>query len=140
MDNNSTQNMELKDALKKSLSEAQEIIKQIRDELMKLSHLLRIEQTDKTFIDLSESFRNFSCLMDYINVLREGITYLKDPNISIEPLLCWDRSISVLKEMLTAFENKDWITLSDLIQYEISPLLIEGEKGLFNLKGSFGVK
>jgi len=131
---------ELLSAMRKGITEALGIIGEIGDGLLGCSDLLRVEQTDKVFIDLSEWIKNLGCLMDFIKELKRGVGYLKGVGTSTEPLLCWDRSFNVFEEMLSAFENKDWITLADLIQYELHPLLVEGEKGLSELKDTITVR
>ncbi len=130
METNNVKGVELLDAMRKGAAETTGIVKEIRDELLDCSHLLRVEQTHKVFTALSEGIKNLGHLMDFIREMQTGIEQLKRFDISIEPPLHWDRSLNVFKEMLSAFENKDWITLSDLIQYELNPLLIKEEEWL----------
>ncbi len=129
--------IELVNAMKKGICEAVGIVREVGKGLMGCAHLLRVEQTERVFTALSEGIKDLSHLIDFIKELKSGMEHLKGSNVSMEPLLCWDRSLNVFEEMLSAFERKDWITLSDLIQYELHPLLIEGEKGLSDLKERF---
>jgi hypothetical protein len=39
-----------------------------------------------------------------------------------------EKSVDLFREMNAAMERKDWVSLADLIQYELSPLLEEGRK------------
>lgn len=128
--------MELMDSIRKSVAGAAGIVKEIGDSLFETASLLRIEQSEQVFISLSEGMNNLNHLMDFIRELKSGIEHLrlKGVDISIEPLLVWDNFLDVFREMLSAFESQDWITLADLIQYEIKPLLTDGENGLADLQ------
>jgi len=132
-DNNIDKKKALKDALIKGISEVTGIIKEIEKGLVECANLFRIEQSDKVLNLFIEKTENLNLLFEFIRQLRAGITNLNDPKLSTELLLCWDRANSILKEMVSSFENKDWITLSDLIQYELNPLLLEGEEKLSQL-------
>jgi len=128
--------MELMDSIKKSAAGAIGIVKDISDRLSETASLLRIEQSEQVFSRLSEEMDNLNHLIDFIRELKSGIEHLrlKGIDISTEPLLVWDNFLDVFKEMLSAFESQDWITLADLIQYEIKPLLTDGENGLADLQ------
>ncbi len=64
--------------------------------------------------------------------MKKGVEHLRSKgyDISMEAFACWDNSLGIFREMLSAFETRDWVTLSDLIQYELPPLFEEGKKGL----------
>ncbi|MBI5183961.1 MAG: hypothetical protein HY999_06315 [Nitrospinae bacterium] len=129
---------EVVDAIKNGLTEANDIIKEIGNKMMDCANLLRVEQSYSLFTAFSEIIKNLSDFMEFIKEVRRGVEHLnlKGYNVSMEPLLYWDRSLNLFKETLSAFESQDWITLSDLMQYELHPLLLEGEKGLSDLKES----
>lgn len=120
----------LRDALIKGISEVSGIIKEIEKGLVECANLFRIEQSERVFNLFIEKIENLNFLFEFIRQLKLGINNLNDPNLSLEPLLCWDKANAILKEMVSSFENKDWITLSDLIQYELNPILSEGEEKL----------
>lgn len=124
---------ELVEAMRNGIRETLEIIENMGEDLTNCSSLLRVEQSERVFISLSGGLENLGHLMDFIQEIKRGIGHLKGRDISAEPLSCWDKSLSLFKEMLSAFENKDWITVADLIQYETYPLLEEGRKGLTEL-------
>jgi dsDNA-specific endonuclease/ATPase MutS2 len=128
--------MELMDSIRKNVIGATGIVKEIGDSLFETASLLRIEQSERVFRSLSEGIDNLNHLMDFIRELRSGMEHLKlkGIDISMEPLLVWDNFLDVFREMLSAFESQDWITLADLIQYEIKPLLTDGENGLADLQ------
>lgn len=124
---------ELIEAMRNGIIESLEIIKAMGEDLANCSSLLRVEQSERVFTALSDGLENLGHLMDFVQEIKRGIDHLKGRDISAEPLSCWDKSLGLFKEMLSAFENKDWITVADLIQYETCPLLEEGRKGLTEL-------
>lgn len=136
MEREERKDVELADSIKGNITNVIGIVKEIRDGLVNCASILRVEQSEKVFMDLSEGIKNLNHLVDFIKELKIGVEHLelKGYNVSSEPLLCWDKSLDIFNEMLSAFESKDWITLSDLIQYELQPLLTEGEKGLSDLE------
>ncbi|VAX29992.1 hypothetical protein MNBD_NITROSPIRAE03-721 [hydrothermal vent metagenome] len=128
--------VELVKAVQKGITETGEIVTEIGDRLLDCVNLLRTEQSERVFMALSEEIKNLNQLMDFIREVRKGVEHLrlKGYDISMEPFVCWDNSLDVFREMLSAFESRDWVTLSDLIQYELPPLFEEGKKGLFEIK------
>lgn len=128
-----SKNAELIEAMRNGIIESLEIIKVMGEELINCSSLLRVEQSERVFISLSDGLENLGNTVEFIKEIKRGVGYLRGCDISAEPLSCWDKSLSLFKEMLSAFENKDWITVADLIQYETYPLLEEGRKGLTEL-------
>jgi len=131
-DDDMKRDAELVKAIQKGITEADEIVTEIGDKLLDCVNLLRTEQSDRVFKELSEGIKNLNHLMDFIREVKKGIEHLrlKGYDISMEPFACWDNSLDIFREMLSAFENRDWVTLSDLIQYELPPLFEEGKKGL----------
>jgi len=128
--------VELVKSIQKGITAADEIITEIGDRLLDCVNLLRTEQSDRVFMELSEGMKNLNHLMDFIREMKKGVEHLrlKEYDISMEPFACWDNSLGIFREMLSAFETRDWVTLSDLIQYELPPLFEEGKKGLSEIK------
>lgn len=131
-DNSST---ELRDTLVNSLTETSELVEEISDRLLNCANSLRVEPSSQTFTAISEGIDNLKRLMDYVKELKRALEHiqLQGHAVSLDPLLCWDNSLDLFKEMLAAFENKDWITLCDIIQYELQPILADGKKGLIEI-------
>lgn len=127
---------ELVKAVQTGITEADEIVTEIGDRLLDCVNLLRTEQSDRVFMELSEGIKNLNHLIDFIREVKKGVEHLrlKGYNISMEPFACWDNSLGIFREMLSAFESRDWVTLSDLIQYELPPLFEEGKKGLSEIR------
>lgn len=121
---------ELLTAVNNGIVSTCESIGQISSRLMECANVLRIEQTEKVFNDISVLMDNLTALMDFVIDLRNGLEQLEISQVS---LTSWTKSIDIFKEMLSASERKDWITLADLIEYELNPLLQEGKNGLSEL-------
>ncbi|MBI4687004.1 MAG: hypothetical protein HY756_04375 [Nitrospirae bacterium] len=132
---NKERSLQLIEALRNGISETGRLIIDIKGGLSECARLLRIEQNADILTLLAGRLSNLSHLNDFIGELRKGIEQLnlQGYNISGTDLSHWDKSIRLFKDMLSALEAKDWITLSDLIQYELDPFLIEGERGLSHL-------
>ncbi|MBI4697838.1 MAG: hypothetical protein HY758_02695 [Nitrospirae bacterium] len=138
MEGDTGKQTDLKTVLINTTSEAAIIIKEIEKGLLDCANLFRVEPSDKVFNLFAEMINNLNQFFDFVRELRSGITNLKDPKISPDFLAVWDDALNIFKEMLAAFENKDWVTLSDLIQYELNPRLSEGGKQLVGFKERFG--
>ncbi|VAX27371.1 hypothetical protein MNBD_NITROSPIRAE02-23 [hydrothermal vent metagenome] len=129
--------VDLVKAIQEGIKEADGIITEIGESLLDCVNLLRTEQSDRVFKALSEGIKNLNHLMDFIREVKKGVEHLrlKGYAISMEPFACWDNSLDIFREMLSAFETSDWVTLSDLVQYELPPLFEEGKKGLSEING-----
>ncbi|MCC7202939.1 MAG: hypothetical protein IT393_09810 [Nitrospirae bacterium] len=128
---------ELLTAINDGIVSTCEIIGQISGRLIDCANFLRMEQNEKVFNEITALMDNLSDLMDFIRELKNGLGQFE---ISPESLSSWDKSVDIFKEMLPVFEGKDWITLADLIEYELNPLLLEGKNGLSELKQRLVVK
>ncbi|NOZ26202.1 MAG: hypothetical protein GXO94_08965 [Nitrospirae bacterium] len=124
--------IELVGAIQKGIAETDGVVTEIGEKLLDCVNLLRTEQSDDVFMALSEGIKNLDYLMEFVREVRKGVEHLRlrGYDISMEPFACWDDSLDIFKEMLSAFESKDWVTLSDLIQYELPQILGEGRQGL----------
>lgn len=123
------------DAMKKGVSETIGTIDEINKRLLDLSSRLRIEQGEGTFNALSQGIENIKALLEFINELINGSNYLnlRGGSISTEMFSKLEKTTGVFNEMLSAFEGKDWITVADIMEYEINPILLEIKKGLDTL-------
>ena len=123
--------VELHEAVVKGISNAEDSIGQLGDILLNCANRLRSEQSEEVFTALSTGIDNLSRLIALIKELKNGLTIL---NTSVEHLSVWDKSVGLFQAMVSAFERSDWITLSDLIQHELHPMLMEAREGLSTLK------
>ncbi|MBI5327229.1 MAG: hypothetical protein HZB80_02905 [Deltaproteobacteria bacterium] len=120
------------DAMKKGVSETIGTIDEINKRLLDLSSRLRIEQGEGTFNALSQGIENIKALLEFINELINGSNYLnlRGGSISTEMFSKLEKTTGVFNEMLSAFEGKDWITVADIMEYEICPILTDIKNGL----------
>ncbi len=117
-----------------SIEETKDTIGKIEDRLLDCAQNLRVNQDSDTFDMLAANMDNLSQLIEYISELKNGLISIKGDDLPAEFFEHWDRSIEVIRDMNLAFESKDWVTVSDLIEYELSPLLCEGGKGLIKIR------
>ncbi|MBN2653642.1 MAG: hypothetical protein JXR79_00805 [Nitrospirae bacterium] len=135
---NKINNEDLKKVLLKEINSAHEVLIQITDGFSECTNTLRVEQNENVFTLLSELIKNLNLFVDFIKELKTGVDHLNESghNLPVEPLIHWDKSLELFKNMLESFEGSDWVTLCDLMQYELIPMLKEGEEKLVNLKSA----
>ena len=125
---NGVENSELLRIIKGSLADA-------RDSVQKLAHLfidnvrqLRMQESEEVFNQLAQNIVNLQYFMEFIGELRTGMRYFGDFGLPLDPITYMDSGIKLFREMHAAIEKKDWIMLSDLIEYELSPLLMKEDE------------
>jgi len=116
----------LVDAIYSGIITTQEMVAEIGDNLLECSNTLRIGQSEAVFTDLSTGFDDLASLIDFVTSLKRGLDELSSGDGWKQKLLCWDKTLAVFEEMHASFEREDWITLADMIEYELLPLLQEG--------------
>jgi hypothetical protein len=82
------------------------------------------------FLNLSQNIQELDCFIDFITKLKEGMRYYENFGLMADPLSSHNAGIDIFREMHAALESKDWIMLADLIEYELSPLLIREDEWL----------
>ncbi|NOY65176.1 MAG: hypothetical protein GXO97_07275 [Nitrospirae bacterium] len=125
----------LLNAIKKGITEVEGLIGIAAEGLYKCAADLRVEQSEEVFQNLSRGMKSLNAIVDFITHVDKGIDQLNEMGMSIskEPLKKWGESLNIFEDMLSAFESNDWVTVCDLIQYEIDPLLKDGQQGLKEL-------
>lgn len=127
---------ELLEAVTKGVSDVEGLIGQIAENILACANSLRVEQSKEVFDVLGGSLEDLGHLMEFVSELSSGLVKL---NLSVAHLECWEKSRRIFEEMLAAFQRQDWVTFSDLIQYEFHPVLKEGQEGFRKLKEDLGV-
>jgi hypothetical protein len=94
---------------------------------------LRIEENDSVFENLTHSIEQLQHFMEFVNELKIGISHFDSFGLPEDPISDGSAGIKLFQEMNSAFESKDWIMLSDLIEYELSPMLLKEDAWLGNL-------
>jgi hypothetical protein len=121
---------ELLEKIREGVDSALAVVGEIDRGLLDCSKRLRVDPTDDTFMALSAGISNLGDLVALVNGIRDGVAHLSSHTVPVETFGSMEKSLSLFHGMQAAMEGKDWITLADLIQYELSPLLAEGEKDL----------
>jgi hypothetical protein len=134
METDDPRQAELLSKIREGIDSMLTTVKEIDERLLASSKQLRVDQGSDAFMVLSSAISNLGDLVDLVREIKSGIAHLASKSVPANAFDSWERSIALFREMLTALEGKDWITLADLIQYELSPLLAEGEKDLSRVR------
>ncbi len=128
------ENSALLKAIKDSLADA-------RDTTQKLSRIfkdnvlqLRLEQTESVLNQLTQNIVDLQNVMEFVGKLREGMQFFKNFGLPVDPITNQGAGIGLFREINAAIELKDWIMLSDLIEYELAPLLIREDEWMSSLE------
>ena len=125
---------ELLAKIREGVDSALEVVGAIDRGLLECAKRLRVEPTDATFAALSAGISNLGDLVELVREIRNGAGRLASNPVPAEAFASLEQSLPLFREMQGAMEGKDWITLADLIQYELSPRLGEGVKDLAVLR------
>jgi hypothetical protein len=126
---------ELISKIREGVDSALSVIGEIDQGLLECARALRLDPAEETFVALSTGIANLGDFVDLVGEIRNGTTHLVPRPVPPEAFGSLEKSVSLFQGMHTAMENHDWITLADLIQYELSPLLGEQEKELAAVRG-----
>ena len=124
---------ELLSAIKNSISDARQVVKELAEVLSERIQPLRLEESESVFNDLTQNIYDLQGLMEFISELKDGMNYYEGFGLPSDPISSNNEGLRLFKEMLTSMESKDWIMLADLIEYELSPMLIKEEEWLGKL-------
>jgi len=125
---------DLKDGIENSalLKVINDSLADARDTVQKLAQLfndnvrqLRLEESENALNQLTQNIVDLQYVMEFIEKLREGMKFFKYFGLPSDPITHQDTGMNLFKEINSAIEAKDWIMLSDLIEYELAPLLIK---------------
>jgi hypothetical protein len=85
---------------------------------------LRVGQSSEVLGELTDAIANLALITELVGQLRRG---LLASNMEGAPLSRWQTpaSAQAFQEIVTALEAGDWVFLSDLLEYEICPLVTE---------------
>jgi len=117
------QNPVLLKVIKGSISDARDTIQKLAQAFKDNVLQIRVEQTENVLYQLTLSIENLQNVMEFMEKLREGIKFFKDFGLPADPITDQGTGIHLFGEINTAIETNDWIMLSDLIEYELAPLL-----------------
>jgi len=120
----------IKDSLEDARDTAQKLAQVFKDNVLQL----RLEQTESVLNQLTRSIEDLQNVMDFTEKLREAMQFFNGFGLPVDPITNQGAGINLFKEMNTAIETKDWIMLSDLIEYELAPLLIKEDEWFGSLE------
>jgi hypothetical protein len=121
---------ELYNVIRDSIEDARYSAKKLAQVFSDTIQPLRLEESEGVFLDLMQNLQDLECFMDFIGELKVGLSYFNDFGLTSDPISSENSGLSLFKEMHSAMESKDWIMLSDLIEYELSPLLVKEDEWL----------
>ena len=124
---------ELMAAIKNSIGDARQVVKELAGVFTEKIQPLRLEESESVFNDLTQNIYDLQGLMEFISELRDGIHYYEEFGLASDPISSDEAGLKLFKEMLVSMESRDWVMLADLIEYELSPLLIQEEDWLGKL-------
>lgn len=124
---------ELFNAIRNSITDARYSAKKLAEVFTENIQPLRMEESEKVFVDLSQNIQDLDCFLEFITQLGEGMRYFDGFGLPPDPISSQGAGLNLFKEMHSALESKDWIMLSDLIEYELSPLLLKQDEWLGSL-------
>ena len=119
---------ELLSRIREGVDSALVVVGEIDKELLDCAKRLRVDPSETTFTTLSAGISNLGDFVELVNEIRNGMAHLASRPVPAEAFSSLEKALPLFRGMQAAMEGKDWITLADLIQYELSPLLAEGMK------------
>jgi len=134
MGTNDPRQAELLEKIRQGIDSALGITGMIGGRFIACSKQLRVEPGTEAFTLLSGEIANLGDLLALVQEIRKGVGFLADRTVTADAFVSWEKSIPLFREIIAALEGKDWITLADLMQYELAPLLEAGEKELAGVR------
>jgi hypothetical protein len=114
-------------AIRNGLAEGPQTVNLIAATLRDCAAGLRLCPSAHALERLGEAVGNLALLAELVSGLRSGLALL---NLDSAPLTGWDSCAATFTGVVDALERRDWVLLSDLIEYELCPTLDETERGM----------
>jgi hypothetical protein len=124
---------ELLAVIKNSIGDARQVVKELAQVFAERIQPLRLEENESVFNDLTQNIYDLQGLLEFISELKDGMHYYDGFGLPSDPISSNEEGLKLFKEMLTSMESRDWIMLADLIEYELSPLLMKEDEWLGKL-------
>lgn len=124
---------EIFNAIRNSIPDARYSAKKLAEVFTENIQPLRMEESESVFVNLTQNIQDLDCFMGFITGLTDGMSYFDGFGLPTDPISSHGAGLNLFKEMNSALESKDWIMLSDLIEYELSPLLLKEDEWLGSL-------
>jgi len=127
---NSTEKNELLNAIRSSIGDARDSVQKLENVFKSNVKSLRVEESEEVFQNLSQNIHDLQYFIEFINELKNAATCFDNFNLPADPISSENMGMNLFNEMANAFMSSDWIMLSDLIEYELSPMLIQEDEWL----------
>ena len=121
---------EIFNAIRNSIADARYSAKKLAEVFTENIQPLRMEENETVFVNFIQNIKELECFLDFIKQLKEGMRFFDGFGLPSDPFMSQDSGVNLFNEMNSALESKDWIMLSDLIEYELSPLLMKEDEWL----------
>ena len=125
---------ELLATIREGIDNALAVVGEIDRRLLACANRLRVDPSDDTFTTLSLEISNLDAFVALAQEIKNGLAHIASLPVPTGAFASLEKSLSLFQQMQAAMEGKDWVTLADLIQYELSPLLADGEKDLSGIR------
>jgi hypothetical protein len=122
------ENSALLKVIKDSLADARDTVQKLAQLFNDNVRQLRLEATEDVLNQLTQNIVDLQYVMEFIEKLREGMKFFNAFGLPSDPISHQDTGMNLFKEINSSIEAKDWIMLSDLIEYELAPLLIKEDE------------
>jgi len=110
------------------------VVDDIEAGLLECSKQLRIDPSFETFTALSAGISNLGDMVSLMQEIYKGCAHLRSNPVPAEFVTAFEKSVDLFREVQVSMERQDWISLADLIQYEISPILKESKQELITVR------
>jgi len=118
------ENAEILNTIRKALVEGSESVRALEMTLKRCATSLRVGEPGPVLGELTDAIANLALVTELVGQLRKGLLASK---MEGTPFSRWQASASTeaFQGIVAALEGKDWVFLSDLLEYEICPLMAE---------------
>ncbi|MCL1925811.1 MAG: hypothetical protein FWF95_01565 [Syntrophorhabdaceae bacterium] len=126
--------VELLATIKQGVDTAISVADEIEAGILDCSKQLRVDPSFETFTSLSTGISNLGDIVALMQEIQNGCAHLRNNPVPAESVAVFGKSVDLFREAQASMERQDWISLADLMQYEISPILKESKRELIAMR------
>lgn len=120
-------------AVRDSINDARGSLRKLGGLFTETVKVMRVEESEAVFQSLVRNISDLQCFMDFMIELREALAYYQGFGMAPDPLSSSGNDVNLFQDMHRSLESRDWVLLSDLIEYELCPLLAKEDAWLGEL-------
>jgi len=123
-----------------TLSHTVDYIRELGQVASKIPDLYRIGKDQEASKPYARFVDGLYRLISYLEVIKKAVGIVGDQVGQVEPAIGPERErglLDVLKQMLEAQSNKDWILLAALLEYELMPFMDKWARDLSGIRARF---